>query len=360
MKILIASDLHLTDKPEDNYRWGLFPWMGDMCKKHGAEHVLILGDITDSKDRHSSSLVNNVTSSLDSLYHSVRTLEGIDRIHVLMGNHDFIDKNSPFFNYLQLIPGIRFYATEQETVLRQSGGEDYRVAMIPYCREPEDFFQAVKKVGGKDIRMLCLHQTLRGSVLSNGTSIKEGLDVSELERYVKKGVPWLSGDVHVPQTIGKVEYVGSPYQIKFGDNFKGRVLLYDLKTLDSEELFYPTIHKWTIDVNSEKELAKELKQVRQGDMVKLILNIPRRDIAESAVIRRRVLEAVRKTGAILSSAILRVLAVQGKLKKKGQSATSEVGGSMDNYILFDKFCDYNHIENNLRTFGKSLITASEQ
>jgi hypothetical protein len=35
----------------------------------------------------------------------------------------------------------------------------------------------------------------------------------------------ISGDIHVPQTLGPVTYVGAPYTIDFGDRFAPRVLI---------------------------------------------------------------------------------------------------------------------------------------
>lgn len=46
---IMISDLHLTDSPRDEYRWGLFPWLREQIKVYKIEHLLILGDITDRK-----------------------------------------------------------------------------------------------------------------------------------------------------------------------------------------------------------------------------------------------------------------------------------------------------------------------
>jgi len=44
MSILITSDLHLTDRDRDEYRWGLFPWIAEQIDKHEVSTLLFLGD----------------------------------------------------------------------------------------------------------------------------------------------------------------------------------------------------------------------------------------------------------------------------------------------------------------------------
>ncbi|RPI87194.1 MAG: hypothetical protein EHM40_23155, partial [Chloroflexi bacterium] len=85
MTWLVTSDLHLTDRPRDAHRFGLFKWLAKKQRKHGVKATFILGDITDKKDNHSSALVNRVVNELTQLEPPV---------YVLKGNHDFIDPNN--------------------------------------------------------------------------------------------------------------------------------------------------------------------------------------------------------------------------------------------------------------------------
>ena len=54
----------------------------------------------------------------------------------------------------------------------------------------------------------------------------EGLPPSYFKRFSGQVI---SGDIHVPQTIGPVTYVGSPYSVRFNDSFEGRGLAIDSK-----------------------------------------------------------------------------------------------------------------------------------
>src|SRR5882724_7118261 len=98
MKWLLTSDLHLSDKPRDAYRFGLFPWLAKQQKAHNVDAIFILGDLTENKDRHSAKLVNQTIESLLTLRPPV---------YILRGNHDGIDPGSPFFKFVNSIEGIK-------------------------------------------------------------------------------------------------------------------------------------------------------------------------------------------------------------------------------------------------------------
>src|SRR5277367_5080261 len=99
MSVLITSDIHLTDNPRDKYRWNLLPWLGEQAKKYQVDKIFILGDLTDSKDRHSASLVNAFVTSIIKLASECPVI-------LLKGNHDYIDENTPFFMFTNSLPNV--------------------------------------------------------------------------------------------------------------------------------------------------------------------------------------------------------------------------------------------------------------
>ena len=63
-----------------------------------------------------------------------------------------------------------------------------------------------------------------------------------------------AGDIHIPQEINSVFYIGSPYPVHFGDHFKGcGVLLQGTKAV---RIFRDTLRKESIKISSLKELQK--------------------------------------------------------------------------------------------------------
>ena len=98
MSILLIGDTHLTDKPRDAYRFGIFEWIAKQQAKYKPEATFIMGDLCDAKDRHSAALVNRLVDELGTL----------NEVYILMGNHDYIDHNTPFFKFLSKLEGVHF------------------------------------------------------------------------------------------------------------------------------------------------------------------------------------------------------------------------------------------------------------
>lgn len=358
MKLLVTADIHLTDRPDDEYRWGLFDWIKEQCVKHQVGHLFILGDLTDSKDRHSAILTNRVTQELEKVGRSItKDKYNENVVHVLMGNHDFIDSNNPFFDYLSYIPRVKFYS--KPDIVEAAGGMCL-IGMLPFYRDDVEFYKEAKKLYDSvddEMSLMFMHQTLKGSLLSNGSKMDSGLDVDS-KVLNKMRCRIFSGDVHVPQKIGKVEYVGSPYQIKFGDDFTPRVLLLDTKNLKSvTELNFQCMQKWTFDVTDVTGLIKQCKDnIAEGDRVKVRMAIHKRDIPESGAIRREASDAVIKHGGILDSLTLSVTEERKRLRKRGEGVDDvKPSTSMSKIDLFNKFCSHKNISDNLRKVGLEML-----
>src|ERR1700761_5938869 len=123
----IIGDLHLTDHVRDQYRFGIFKWIQQQQEKYKPAATFLLGDLTDSKDRHSATLVNKIVNGLTSLKPPV---------YILEGNHDYkADKKNPFFRFLNHIEGLRFIT--EPAVIKPAYSRP--IALIPHCRSQNDF-----------------------------------------------------------------------------------------------------------------------------------------------------------------------------------------------------------------------------
>ena len=225
---LITSDLHFTDSPNTSYRWGLFPWLHEQIKKHHVKTLLILGDLTDQKDRHSSELVNKIVKHLNEL--------PIDDVKILCGNHDWLVRGQEFFRFLNSFPHLQFITSpwEDDDVHGESA------FFLPYSKNPvEDW----KGMDFSHYSWLFMHQTIKGAVASNG-QVMDGETLPPLN-----AAQVYSGDIHVPQVISGVTYVGSPMAIHFGDNFKPRAILLDRNGVE-HDLHFETIKRVVIKVTS--------------------------------------------------------------------------------------------------------------
>lgn len=277
---IITTDLHLTDKPSDEYRWKLFPWLESQCRKNKIKTLSILGDLTDAKDYHSSTLVNRIALNVAYL------AEAVDKVIILKGNHDYLKDGHSFFSFLSYFKKVQFVDDYLRTL------EDCVCLFLSHTKNPQEDW---KKWDFKELDYVFMHQTVNGAVSENGQDMTSSLS-SKFEQKPKRGI--YSGDIHVPQKIGDVIYVGSPYPIRFGDDFAPRCLLID-KNHDVTDLRFHAISKTSLVCNSVKSVLRNLERLEENDQVKITINISAEERCNWQTIRRSISEKCQRSGIIL-------------------------------------------------------------
>jgi len=251
---IISTDLHLTDSAQDEYRWSIFDEIEEQRRKYKAKTLLLLGDTTDSKDRHPATLVNRVVDALAST--------GM-RVVILQGNHDYLLLGHPFFGFLSKIDGITF-------VTQPTRIGDW--VFLPHSRKTP--LPGLSLVDGT-VTHCFMHQTFSGAMTSNGQEMEGELSTGDLPHT--RTCTYYSGDIHVPQKLGHVEYVGSPYPVHFGDTYKPRFIVMK----DAEETVnvrWRGIRRETVSVVSADKL--DALDLKQGDQLKVRLSLSRSQATE--------------------------------------------------------------------------------
>ena len=276
---LLVSDLHLTANPRDAYRWDIFPWMVKTCAYYGVKTLLILGDLTDAKDYHSSELVNKVAEGF-SMFRNGREDSPVEKIYVLMGNHDYLKTGVPFFNFLNHFQQIEFIIRPTMRISEYSN-----VALLPHTKTP---MKDWKGLPFGNIDLVFMHQTVSGSIASNGMELHGELD-NQLKGSIlglPEGAAIYSGDIHKPQCIGDVTYVGSPYPVHFGDTeiipYRAIILGTDMQP---RSLYPPSIHR--LSVRGSLAEVKGWKLCK-GDQVKIKIRLGSSERERWESIRREV------------------------------------------------------------------------
>lgn len=270
MSVIGTADIHLTMKPRDNYRWGLFEWLG----QQKADELIIAGDLTDGKDKHPAELVNALHNELLDLS------ADYERIVILKGNHDYFNPDQPFFEFLGSIKGVSFIT--KPTFIDLSIGSCW---FIP-AGEQWDFEIP-------DVDYIFTHATFNGAKAENGTTMT-GVDPKVLRGF--KG-SCFSGDIHVPQTVGdNIEYFGAPYHVRFGDSFIPRVL----KIADNGQtsnLYYPAPKKHVFAITKPDNLLDE--KASKGDHVKVRCYLWRAEYVNWRKYRNEIAEIADEHGWLL-------------------------------------------------------------
>ena len=259
MRLLLSTDLHFSDAPKDRYRFEFIPHLAKQARDHRVELIVLLGDLTVKKDNHSALLVNLIVAGL-------RTLTSVCPVHVLKGNHDYLaDPTLPFFKFINHIDGITLM---NEPVLLND------MLYVPHLTSMEQWLK-VPQLTDKAPTVAFIHQTVSGAISESG----QRLDGFPLKPMKQLRCPVYGGDIHKPQTIGPVTYIGPPYHIKFGDNFIPRYLLFDTEKGTHKELHFDCPRKWMLTIRDPEELLKD-KRIRAGDQVKVRLEMTREEIVE--------------------------------------------------------------------------------
>lgn len=244
---------------------------------------MILGDLTDAKDYHPAQLVNRVVAVFQMLLAQVPFLD----IYLLRGNHDYLKDGHMYFEFLGAL-GVQVITKPTED---QSGDLAY---FLPYSKTP------AKDWAGLDFshyRWLFMHQTITGAIASNGQAM-EGERLPPLN-----AAKVYSGDIHVPQVVQGVEYVGSPYHVHFGDAFVPRAVAldHDGKAFD---LHFPSPRRVMIDVDP---MFVHTLDLNKGDQVKVRVHLDESQKHGWQEIRRVTIEQVTRSGAELHGLELKVI-----------------------------------------------------
>lgn len=262
MPILITSDIHLSENPRDAYRHKFMVALPKVATQLRADAVFILGDLTENKDNHGAELVNTVVRHL-------YDLASVCPVVILQGNHDWLSSpQNPYFGFLRFTMRNIFWVGDvaQQAELKFLPDAAVKILgktlFLPHSANPDRDWQ---NVNFKQHSWAFTHQTFAGAIGDNG----HPLGGASLDRF-PRNLKIISGDVHVPQQVGQVTYVGSPYHVDFGDSFEGRMLLIeDDGVVRSLPYVGPQKHLITLQSISELKKQKFLKE----DILKVRIEI---------------------------------------------------------------------------------------
>jgi len=262
--IIGTTDLHLTDLKLDDYRFEFIEkhFIDEIRNSKAAvDGVVILGDLTEEKDRHSARLVNRVVNALDAISRLAPTL-------ILMGNHDYHDEGHPFFGFVSHIENLRFIDSVTEG--RKLGAPFSKAfghyLFLPHTRNYKAEWASYIKNGWGDYDCIFAHNTFDGADTGYGRKL-EGIPAE-----IFKGHQVIAGDVHNPQKVGPVEYIGAPYTVDFGDDYDPRLLL-----LKEDQVRWRSVghlpQKTLIHVHPGKDLMDYKSKIGSGDILKVRVDV---------------------------------------------------------------------------------------
>ncbi len=251
--MLISADWHLTDRPEEEYRWEVFRIVARWLRDNPGQSVAVLGDLADRKDRHSARLLNRMLTEFKTL---AALLVGAGKIILFPGNHDLPLLGASFWSFLGEVDGVEFFSEP---------GEAYPdLLVLPFVPNPEHDWAEFDLSA---YRCVFMHQPVDGARDFGSTIDIHGTPMPELP----KGLRVYSGDIHTPQKVGQVVYVGAPHPVKFGDRYPCRMLELDDDYRIAAVLELNPVRRHMLRVSTVEELRKA--DVVKGDQAKVVFEV---------------------------------------------------------------------------------------
>jgi len=284
VRLLLFSDPHIVDAPTEEYRWEfLEKSLPSLAKQYGVDKIWCLGDLTDRRDRHSGTLVNRLVKV-------VRTLPV--PLKILMGNHDGAlgYKEGHYWEFLTEIDGVEYF-TEPTFVFEMN------LLALPFSPTP---LESWKNYSLNQYKCVLMHQTVAGALIEGNRKISEQ-DGHKLP-VLPRGVPIYSGDVHRPQQVGPITYVGTPYPVRFGEDWPGRVLIVDSSNYSKyEEIILSSIRRTILDLNPANLEKLKTGGWKSGDQLRVRFSLNSQNLANWPEDEARIRDLVAATGATLLS-----------------------------------------------------------
>lgn len=332
MSILVVGDLHLTGRKQDGYRWTILKFVEKFVQRKPQDAVVFLGDLTELKDFHPSALVNRLVAQLE------RIAKHVPEIHIVKGNHDYLDPMNPFFAFLGRIDKVFFHTVPTD---KKIGGMSVR--FIPHT----DRWKSVAFQGNKYWDYVFLHQTVTGAISESGKKL-EGVDLQSLMKRFRKST-FIAGDVHVPQKLHRrFIYCGAPHPIRFGDEYTPRILVLESpKKIRSIEPL--SIRKLTRTIRTTDEINGLALQ--PGDQVQLVLEITRKEFAKWEKYAKTARAKVTGSGASLCGLEMREIspnAARDVVKRAYKPQASPL-------LTLKKYCVLHSLDKPLRRAGKRYL-----
>jgi len=211
VKIAIVSDLHLgvkNDNPfflEESLKYfeeQFFPYL----KEHKINTVIHIGDLMDRRKYVNFNTLHQIKRRL---FDKMQDLE-ID-FWTTLGNHDVYYKNTNEVESTGLLFNeyLNLHVVRQPTVVPF---DNLKIGIVPWItndneKDCMDFIQSSK------CSILMGHFEINGFEVVSGIYHSHGVEKNVFSKYEKV----LSGHFHIRQTKANIHYVGTPYQMSFGD-----------------------------------------------------------------------------------------------------------------------------------------------
>lgn len=333
MKILMVSDTHFTDKPQDECRFDLFRQVSEIQRMQKANWLVVAGDVLDRKDNHSSKLLNRVVDGLS------EWSKEFEEIVILFGNHDATDHTVPYFRFLNHFENISFIHSIDHNYEHQDSG----LYFLPHTRNPKEEWEPKHW----ENKIVIAHMTVNGALAESMIPLESQIE----PEWFNNTKLCFSGDVHKNQQVGPVIYIGSPFDTRFNPkSYDGSCILLDTETLKWERIPLDFPRRLVFDCESLDDLAPQIlksKSTIKRAQVKVRLHVTKNNLGQEQNIKR----AITANFEVGQHYELCGFEIINELKHLETFTRPEERRFSD----FDTYCIRHKVPENLVVLGKSIM-----
>ena len=272
MKVALISDTHFgarNDSPVfldhfiSFFENKFFPY----CEENNIDTVIHLGDFFDRRKFINFNTLNKTRSKIIEVFDEKKI-----NLHILVGNHDTYYKNTNKINSLnEIINGkydtIKIY--ESPEVLDLDG---LCVGIVPWINS-ENYDGSIEFLDTCKCPIIMGHFELNGYEVMKGIKFDGGMSDASLKRFEMV----LSGHFHGKSSKNNIVYLGTQYEITFGDIHEQRGFhIFDTSTRELEfipnkdRMFY-TLEYDDTDEDLTETIINSIDESFRDKYVKIIV-----------------------------------------------------------------------------------------
>ena len=283
---LLAADLHLTDNPLDEYRWKIFDQLAYHALQNKVKEIFLLGDVWDRKDRHSGKLVNRVVDSLSQL-----NSNACCPISIIRGNHDSALEGKHYWEFLN---GYNGYSYITDPVYYHDPG----ILLLPFSSNPikewtEGFVANAFKA--PTLKSIFMHQPVEGAFIDEYRKLEKAPVLPPLP-----DVAVFSGDIHRPQILGSIHYIGTPFPVHFNETWPNRIILIkDGNFTRPQDIWLDTPKRAILEITETEELLST--EYKSGDQLRIRVKLDGKNLISWSEREGKIREWADSRGIFIAS-----------------------------------------------------------
>ena len=240
MKIAIIGDLHIGVKSSNEvmmrHQARFFNFFLNELKNRGVGTIIQLGDIWDNRRQVN---FRALQFAQETFFEPINDA-GIE-LHTLIGNHDIFYRETLDINSsgLLLRPYKHIHVYDEPTTLNF---EKVSFDIIPWmCNDNKNICMEYMKNSKSDY--CCGHFEINNFEVMKGIPYENGMDEENFGKYKQV----FSGHFHIRSHRGNITYVGTPYELTWGDyNTPKGFLIFDTETNSWEYVENPITYFYYI------------------------------------------------------------------------------------------------------------------